>query len=417
MLLNVTVKYAPSAEESFYNVSATFPSYYQMGPQPFMRPIGNVNCRSSSNSWSKTYVCISTDANEFFAVFNMITPAGVNPRDGLQLQLNDNGQTVVCSLAAWCADISVGSTAKNEAGYVDVPGKQPPWVVTVIVVVCGVLVGGGLFVYAKHKLRGRSSAESRRNSYQSPTQTAPPDSLIHKVKKAENVRNAGPIASKEMADVNKPPTLLDQLAEKKKQEAQMLSVPQYASLSPVSTVVAGSTSSTKLEGDASGKVSSPPPVDRSQSVDVHEVTRASIGQKEAVRSSRPKTNDQRERVKADDSQPGRGVRAKTKSAQSNPSLPQERQSEPPLPNDQEDDDTPLSHFTQSSMNIDAERGRQTTGSRRSEAGRASTGTSRSPTRNAEERKSTTDGGGRGDGRPNGPETSRRRSRSTSRNRE
>jgi hypothetical protein len=127
MLLNVTVKYAPAAAESSYNITATFPLSYTMGPQPYRSPLSSVTCQSMSDSTSRYFTCATTGATNFFAIFNMITPNREDPQKGISLYLTDSSKNKVdCDLAVWCPDISTTPT-----GYVYLPGLgyQPPWFV------------------------------------------------------------------------------------------------------------------------------------------------------------------------------------------------------------------------------------------------------------------------------------------------
>ncbi|KAJ3214381.1 hypothetical protein HDU67_001714 [Dinochytrium kinnereticum] len=160
MLLNVTVKNEDNANAEKYDVTISFPSTYQMGPQPFRAPVGSVRCDEPTvTAGMRSYRCTSTNSQNFFAVFNMITPNNEDPKKNARITLNTpQGLISECPIAAWCPD--VGSSASNGGAG----SALPTWGVTVIAVGCGTVLALAIFVFAKYKLRPQREARVGANA-------------------------------------------------------------------------------------------------------------------------------------------------------------------------------------------------------------------------------------------------------------
>ncbi|KAJ3196489.1 hypothetical protein HK101_008785 [Irineochytrium annulatum] len=188
MLLNITVKYQPSASASLYNASISFPSTYQMGAQPYRAPMGTVTCVSSLHPPLRTYTCIGTNSVDFFSIFNMITPSNANPRDGIALTLtdpNDSAMVLPCTLSTWCPDVNPPSVKSSL--------PMPIWEITTIAAGCGIALGGAGFIFAKYRTRAvRDTSGPTSNARgQIPNGGGGAGTLMAKVAAAQRARNDG----------------------------------------------------------------------------------------------------------------------------------------------------------------------------------------------------------------------------------
>ncbi|KAJ3412136.1 hypothetical protein HDV05_001174 [Chytridiales sp. JEL 0842] len=189
VLFNILVKNRESSITNRYNITASFPSSYQIPAQPFRAPFGTVSCGSvlsNSQNTTKSFNCVSSGNNLFYAVFAMVTSSApsnlTDPKVASSISLNPGtgGPDISCRLSANSTDcpdvgflittttgsttttttIGSGSTTPTPTpppdGYVFLPGFgwQPPWAITIIVAVVGLVLG--ILIYAIMRLRSRN---------------------------------------------------------------------------------------------------------------------------------------------------------------------------------------------------------------------------------------------------------------------
>ncbi|KAJ3085651.1 hypothetical protein HDU96_005317, partial [Phlyctochytrium bullatum] len=190
MLLNVTVKYEDNANIGRYNVTVTFPTTYQMGPQPFRAPIGNVRCEDQGTlTGLRTFRCSSTSAQNFFAVFNMITPNKESPKNGAKIVLNTiQGTNLDCPVAAWCPDVGSFNENASEGGSTG----MPTWQITVIASGCGIALGIFIFVFAKYRTRPQRETGPVHTNTNNPVPGGAQGTLLAKVAEAQRARAGVP---------------------------------------------------------------------------------------------------------------------------------------------------------------------------------------------------------------------------------
>ncbi|KAJ3097919.1 hypothetical protein HK100_005222 [Physocladia obscura] len=170
--VNVSFAAIPQMAAQSYDLRFIFPSTFSMGPQPYRAPFGTVICNPSIivNS-SRILDCTSRDSPTFFAVFAIDTQ-GILPTSVMAMEIinRNSATTTQGTLSQWCPPVAIvsptqatpsGGVSNTPNGYLNMPGigPQPPWVVTLIFAAIGLILGGALFCYARHRAQARRLSE------------------------------------------------------------------------------------------------------------------------------------------------------------------------------------------------------------------------------------------------------------------